>query len=80
MSKLKYLLVVELFLTELLNVDSFESLFAVFYGRFGELLTTTELFHYTSFFKFSLKFLKSTFDVFTFFNRNYDHCKYLFLV
>ena len=73
-------LFVEFLLTQVLDIDGLLSAFPIDDGRFGEFLTVAEFFHDTSFFKFSLEFLESSFDVFAFFNRNYDHFKYLFLV
>ena len=70
---------VELLLAQMLHIDGFQPAFAVDDRRFGEFLTLAELFHHAGFLKFSLQFLQSTFDVVTFFDRNYDHCKYLFL-
>ncbi len=67
-------LLVQLLLTQVLNVDSFLSAFPVKDGRFCEFLTLAEFFHYASLFEFSLEFFQGFFDVFTFFDRNYDHC------
>ena len=74
------LLFIELLLTELLNIDGMELALTCYHRRFGELLTATKLFHGSCLVKFSFEFLQRSFDVVTFFNWNYDHCKYLFLV
>ena len=58
----------------MLHVDGFEVLFAVDDAGFGELLTTTHLFHHTGLVEFALQFLQSSLKVLTFFDRNYDQC------
>ena len=73
MRSTRVLLFVESLLAQVLDVDGLEFAFAVDDRRLGEFLTLAELFHYASLFEFSLQFLESTFDVVTFFDRNYDH-------
>ena len=60
-------------LTELLHVDGMLHLQALQDGRLVELLTTTEFLHDASLLVFSLKLLKCSFDVLTFFNRYDNH-------
>ena len=47
-------LLVELLLTQMLNVDGLLSAFPVDYGRFRKFLALAKFFHDTGFFEFSL--------------------------
>ena len=67
-------LFVKFLLAQVLDIDSFLSAFPIDNGRFGKFLTFAKLFHNTSFFEFSFELFECSFNVFTFFNRNYDHC------
>ena len=67
-------LFVELLLAQMLNVYGFLSAFPIDNGRFGKFLAFAKFFHDSCFFEFSLEFFQGFFDVFTFFDRNYDHC------
>ena len=67
-------LFVELLLAQVLDVDGLQVLLAVDDTGLGELLTTAHLFHHAGFLEFAFQFLESSFEVVTFFNRNYDHC------
>ena len=73
-------LFVEFLLAQALDIDGLLSAFPVDDGRFSEFLTLAKFFHDTSFFEFSFELLECSFNVFTFFDRNYDHCYNLFLV
>ena len=61
-------------LAQVLDVDGLQVLLAVDDTGLGELLTTAHLFHHAGFLEFAFQFLESSFEVVTFFNRNYDHC------
>ena len=58
-------LLVELLLTQALDVDGLLSAFPVDDGRFSEFLTLAKFFHDTSFLEFSLELLECSFNVFT---------------
>lgn len=58
---------------KLLNVYSVHHFVAFDDRWFVELLTATEFFDYTGFFKFTFEFFEGFFDVFAFFYRYYDH-------
>ena len=73
-------LLVEFLLAQALDIDGLLSAFPIDDGRFSEFLTFAKFFHDTSLFEFSFELLESSFNVFTFFDRNYDHCYNLFLV
>ena len=62
-----------LVLTKALNVYGTLHLEALHFRGLVELLTTTELLHYASLLKFSLKFLEGSFDVLALFYGYYDH-------
>ncbi|EJW98671.1 hypothetical protein EVA_13227 [gut metagenome] len=56
-----------------LNVNGTFLLKSFSYRRFVKLLSASQLFYDTSFFKFSFEFLQRFFNVFAFFYRNYNH-------
>ena len=66
-------LFVEFLLAQVLHIDGFLSTFPVDNRRFREFLAFAKFFHDTGLFEFSFEFLEGSLDVFTFFNRNYDH-------
>ena len=59
--------------TEFLDVDGFDHLVAAQDGLLGVGLTRAEFTHDAGLLKLSLEFFKSSFDVLSFFDRNYDH-------
>ena len=62
-----------LVLTQALNVYGTLHLEALYFRRLVELLTTTEFLYYASLLKFSLEFLKGSFDVLALFYGYYNH-------
>ena len=62
-----------LYQTKLLNVNRLHHLLAICNRRLLESLTGTKLFHNTCFFKFTLEFLKRSFNVLAFFNLYDNH-------
>ena len=69
-----------LVLTQALNVYGTLHLEALYFRRLVELLTATELLDNAGLLKFSLEFLKGSFDVFALFYGYYNHVAFCFII